>query len=97
MIKFGFVVAASAALVMPALANSISETSAGTKLAQIDACIGPNCADRAYRDHRYGDRAYGYERDREWRFRHGDRGCREVTIRDRRGSEVVVRHERRCD
>jgi hypothetical protein len=34
-------------------------------------------------------------RDRE-RYRHGER-CHDVTIRDRRGGEVVVRHERRCD
>ena len=30
------------------------------------------------------------------RERHHDR-CREVTLRERRGGEVVVRHERRCD
>jgi len=30
-----------------------------------------------------------------WRHRH--EGCREVTIRERRGGEMVVRHIRRCD
>ena len=35
-------------------------------------------------------------RDRPfWRHRH--EGCREVTIRERRGGEMVVRHIRRCD
>ena len=35
------------------------------------------------------------DKDRE-RFRER-RDCREVTIRERRGDEVIVRHERRCD
>jgi hypothetical protein len=40
------------------------------------------------------------ERDRDfdrpyWRHRH--EGCRDVTIRERRGGEMVVRHIRRCD
>lgn len=30
-----------------------------------------------------------------WRHRH--EGCRDVTIRERRGGEMVVRHIRRCD
>src|SRR5262249_41184699 len=35
-------------------------------------------------------------RDRPfWRHRH--EGCREVTIRERRGGEMIVRHIRRCD
>jgi hypothetical protein len=36
------------------------------------------------------------DRDRPgWRHRH--EGCREVTIRERRGGEMIVRHIRRCD
>jgi hypothetical protein len=36
------------------------------------------------------------DRDRRgWRHRH--EGCREVTVRERRGSEVIVKHIRRCD
>ena len=35
------------------------------------------------------------DRDREYREHHRD--CREVTVRERRGDEVIVRHERRCD
>jgi hypothetical protein len=40
------------------------------------------------------------ERDRDydrpyWRHRH--EGCRDVTIRERHGGEMVVRHIRRCD
>ena len=30
-----------------------------------------------------------------WRHRH--EGCRDVTIRERHGGEMVVRHIRRCD
>jgi hypothetical protein len=37
----------------------------------------------------------GADRDR-WRDRRGDH-CREVTVRERHGDEVVVRHMRRCD
>src|ERR1700726_3232395 len=67
-------------------------------LALLDFCVGPDCRyrDDRYRDGRYRERFgrdYGYDRD----YRRGDRGCRDVTIRDRRGDEVVVRHERRCD
>ena len=45
----------------------------------------------------------GVERDYDrpgWRepaWRHRHEGCREVTIRERRGGEMVVRHIRRCD
>jgi hypothetical protein len=66
--------------------------------AQFDLCIGPDCQ----RDRRYYDRYYG--RDDDWRYRHGDdwryrRGdrCRDVTVRERRGDDIVVRRERRCD
>ena len=39
----------------------------------------------------------GY-REPGWRWRHREReGCREVTIRERQGGEMVVRHIRRCD
>ena len=42
----------------------------------------------------------GVDRDRDydrpyWRHRH--EGCRDVTIRERHGGEMVVRHIRRCD
>ena len=56
-------------------------------LAQLNFCVGPDCRDRRYYD-RYDD---------DWRYRYGARGCRDVTIRERRGDEVVVRRERRCD
>jgi hypothetical protein len=36
------------------------------------------------------------DRDREYREHHR-RDCREITIRERRGDDVVVRHEQRCD
>ena len=41
------------------------------------------------------DRPYHYY-DRPY-FRHRHEGCREVTIRERHGGEMVVRHIRRCD
>jgi len=40
----------------------------------------------------------GFERDYDrpyWRHRH--EGCRDVTIRERHGGEMLVRHIRRCD
>ena len=40
------------------------------------------------------ERGRDYDRP-YWRHRH--EGCREVTIRERRGGEMVVRHIRRCD
>jgi hypothetical protein len=40
------------------------------------------------------DRPRDYDRP-YWRHRH--EGCRDVTIRERHGGEMVVRHIRRCD
>ena len=36
-------------------------------------------------------------REPGWRWRHREEGCREVTVRERRGGEMIVRHIRRCD
>jgi hypothetical protein len=93
--KFALVVAAAASLTaIPAWAGSPIGSQSGITLAQLDLCVGPNCRDRD-RDFRRFDRDYGYDRD--WRLRRGDRGCRDVTIRERRFGEVVIRHERHCD
>jgi hypothetical protein len=89
---------ASAMWVLPASAenggNTIPSRPAVT-LAQLDLCVGPDCR----RERRYYDRY-----DDDWRYRNGDnwrhyRGeaCRDVTVRERRGNEVVIRHVRRCD
>jgi hypothetical protein len=69
---------------MPALGSQVT-TDKPIILAD-DFCIGPACI---------GTR----DRDEEWRLRHRerDRDCRDVTIRERRGDEVVERHIRRCD
>ena len=88
-----FVAAAASLTAIPAWAESPVGSQPGTTLAQLDLCVGPNCRDREYRDYRRFDRDYGYDRD--WRLRRG--GCRDVTIRERRFGEVVIRHERRCD
>jgi hypothetical protein len=87
---------------LPALAedggNAFPSRPAVT-LAQLDVCVGPDCQ-RSYRERRNYDRYYGYDDDRryrdDWRYRRGDH-CRDVTVRERRGDHVVVRHERRCD
>ncbi len=76
--------------------NAIPSRSAVT-LAQLDLCVGPDC--QRDRGRRYYDRYYDERRNRyddDWRYRRGDR-CRDVTIRERRGDDVVVRRERRCD
>jgi hypothetical protein len=39
---------------------------------------------------------HGRDYDRPY-WRHRREGCREVTVRERHGGEVVVRHIRRCD
>jgi hypothetical protein len=47
-------------------------------------------------------KTYGYEREGEMR-RYGERaealreGCKYITVRQRRGDEIVIRHFRRCD
>jgi hypothetical protein len=93
------VAAASALWAFPAFAGQVAApvtSEPAVTLAQFDVCVGPDCRrdrDRRYDRDRY-DRAYDRERDHDWRYR--DRGCREVTIRERRGDEVIVRHERRC-
>jgi hypothetical protein len=39
---------------------------------------------------------HGRDHDRPfWRHRH--EGCREVTVRERRGGEMIVKHIPRCD
>jgi hypothetical protein len=70
-------------------------------LAQLDLCVGPDCRER---DQIYRERHYSDRYDDDWRYLHADnwryyRGgtCRDVTFREQRGDEVVVRHVRRCD
>jgi hypothetical protein len=49
-----------------------------------DFCVGPACVGTRDRD--------------EWRYRrHREEGCREVTVRERHGDEVIVRKRRTCD
>jgi hypothetical protein len=89
---------ASAMWALPAAAEDGGNAIASkpeVSLAQFDLCIGPDCRNRD----RYYDRY-----DNDWRFRDGAnwryfRGgvCRDVTFRELRGGEVVIRHERRCD
>jgi hypothetical protein len=83
--------------VMPAVAGELGSAApaSGTPVAQLDFCVGTNCRDSGY--DRHFDRRYDYGRayDRDRRLR--ERGCRDVTIRDRRpDGDVVIRHERRC-
>ena len=75
-----------------AFANSSTSLPAGSfKLAQLDVCVGPNCGDRGRRDRDRHDR----DHDRDFRLHH-DHGCRDVTVRDHRDDETVVRHMHRC-
>jgi hypothetical protein len=98
--KLPLIIAVTSAMwALPASAqgegNAIPSKPAVT-LAQLDFCIGPDCQ-RAYRERRYYDRYDDdsrYRYDDDWRYR---RGCREVTIRERRGDEIVVRRVHRCD
>lgn len=91
---------ASSLWVLPAYAgeggNAIPSNPAVT-LAQLDLCVGPNCRDRdrVYRERERERRYYGRYGD-DWRYYRGG-ACRDVTVRERRGDEVVVRHIRRCD
>ena len=66
----------------PAFAGPATPADKPMTLAQVDLCIGPDCGRGERRVHR--------ERYRE-------EGCREITVRERRGDEVVVKHIRRCD
>jgi len=70
---------------IPAFAGSPAAAASPVQLAQLDVCVGPDCRDR----------------DRDWRHRHGygyDRGCRDVTVRERNDrGDMVVKHIRRCD
>jgi hypothetical protein len=48
-------------------------------------------------------KSYGYEREGEMHRYGGERGealregCKYITVRQRRGDEIVVRHFKRCD
>jgi hypothetical protein len=95
-------IAAVASAIWALPASAADEGNAPSKpevtLAQLNFCVGPDCG---YRDERYYDRYYNdwrYRRDNDWRYQYGARGCRDVTIRERRpDGDVVVRRERRCD
>jgi len=90
------VAVASAMWALPASAGDGGNTIPSkpeVTLAQLDVCVGPDCRerDRVHRERRYFNR---YDDDR----RYGRGGaCRDVTIRERRGGEVVFKHVRRCD
>jgi len=92
--------AASAIWALPASAaggNAIPSKPEAT-LAQLDRCAGPDCRDRdRYYDYydRYDDDRR-YRRGDNWRYYRGG-ACRDLTFREERGGEVVIRHERRCD
>ena len=88
---------ASAMWALPASAGDVGNAPSKPEvtLAQLNFCVGPDCRDRRYYG-RYDD-DWRYRRDHDWQYRYGARGCRDVTIRERRGDEVVVRRERRCD
>ena len=67
---------------MPAFAGPAPSADKPITLAQ-SLCVGPDCGYR-------GDR-------RVYRDRYREEGCRHITVRERRGGEVVVKHIRRCD
>ena len=73
---------AALAVAAPVGLVSAAHADPGLKLAQIGVEIHTD------RD-RYRDRD-------EWREHHR-RDCREITVRERRGDEVIVRREQRCD
>jgi hypothetical protein len=83
---FAWIFAAAISLMsLPALAGSPA-TDGSIVLTGAQFCVGAGCGDRD---------------DWRWRHHHGygwDRGgCRDVTVREHRDGEVVVRHTRRCD
>jgi hypothetical protein len=75
-------------LALPAFSgNAIAASNDSLILTGAHACIGPACVGTGGDHWRHRHEGYGY-----------DRGCRDVTIRDRRpDGDVVIRHERRCD
>ncbi len=88
--KLPFIAAvASAMWTLPAAGDAIPSKPEITLAQLLDLCVGPYCRerDRVYRDDRY---------DYNWRYYRGGT-CRDVEIREQRGGEVVIRHERRCD
>jgi hypothetical protein len=80
--------AAISLMCLPALAGSPAGPDSSIVLTGAQLCIGPGCRDRDD-DWRWRHRHHGYGWDRE--------GCREVTVREHRDGEVIVRHIRRCD
>jgi hypothetical protein len=84
---FAWIFAAAVSLMsLPALAGSPA-TDGSVVLTGAQLCVGPGCRDRD--DEGRGRRHHGYGWDRG--------GCRDVTVREHRDGETVVRHTRRCD
>jgi hypothetical protein len=84
--NFALLLAASGCLLSaPAIAGTPAVADQPIVVAE-EFCVGPACV--GVRD-----------RDREeWRYRHHrEEGCREVTVRERHGDEVVIRKHRTCD
>jgi hypothetical protein len=52
------------------------------------------------RRHGEGEERYRHGGENEWRHYHGEgmrEGCKYITVRQRQGDEIIVRHFRRCD
>ena len=84
---FAWIFAAAISLAsLPALAGSPAEPDGSLVLTGGRLCIGPGCRDRDD-DWRWRHRGYGFDRG----------GCRDVTVREHRDGETIVRRIRRCD
>jgi len=94
--KLPFIAAVVSAMwVVPASAGDAIPSKPEVALAQLDLCVGTDCRNRdRYYDRYNDDWPFGYVDN--WRYYRGG-VCRDVTIRERRGEEVVIRHVRRCD
>lgn len=91
--KLALAFAALACLSAPALAEPAGSSDKPIVLAQSTTIVtrdrGPSMTIRT------GDRdRFERRRHREWMAR--DRGCRTVTIRERRGDRVIIKKMRRC-
>jgi hypothetical protein len=84
-----FALAMSTALCLTAVPAFAGSPAGTINLAQLDVRIGEGGVRIGERDH---DRDRGHMR----RNAEGDRGCREIVTRERRGGEVVVTKTRRC-
>jgi hypothetical protein len=106
--KLLIIAAASTLCALPALAQQPESGSSSPGSEQMHRHFGGMKGDlgerlgehKTYGSERDSDMRRRSDREGDWRGHHAEgmrEGCKYITVRQRQGDEIVVRHFRRCD